>query len=243
MKIHRWIWILIAIAVSTTVYFTIRYGLRPKPIPVMNPTSFERLEQIGIVTYKRLRQNIRSERVVLLGLSSDVPGNSEVWLGLLRAAAADKEKVVVFPSRADFQIGMENTFEWVPYSEEADNSGQLLELAHERMKGGHLVVILGSSNEVSHLVAGSLSQKLDRLVGHPVLSISTLPLSLDESEIRLAETECLEPSSEGNPLRRLHCAAIRSGRKFLKKKLDPEKVWAVLERHGLKEYLLFIHQP
>lgn len=240
---QRWIWILVAISVSTAVYFTIRYGLRPKPIPVLNPTSFERPDQIGIVVYKRLRQNIRGERIVLLGINKELSQNLEVWLGLLRAASADKEHVVVFSALPELPIPSGENVEVVPYSEEATRSGALLDQAHERMKGGQLVVLLAPSDQVSHLVPNSLSQQTDRRVGHPVLSISSLPFVVVEPANVEFESECLEPGKELDPSLRLSCAARRVSRKFYKKKLAPEKIWAVMERHGLKEYLLFIHHP
>lgn len=240
---QRSIWIIIAILVSTGVYFTIRYGLRPKPIPVMNPTSFERLEQIGIVTYRRLRQNIRSERVVVLGSSAEVPKSSEVWLGLIEAAAAEKERVVVFPASGQIQVPSVPNVEVVKYSEEAHRSGDLVELAHNRMKSGQLVVIIGPTEEVSHLVKSSVTQQIEKAVGHPVLSISSLKFAVSEQASSELEPQCLEPGTEKDVVRRLSCAASRVSRKYMKKKLDAEKIWAVMERHGLKEYLVFIHQP
>lgn len=240
---QRWIWIIVAILVSTGVYFTIRYGLRPKPIPVMNPTSFERLDQIGIVTYKRLRQNIRSERVVVLGLSAEVAKSSEVWMGLLEAAAAEKERVVVFPVSGQIQVPAVPNVEVIRYSEEAHKSGDLVQLAHNRMKGGQLVVVIGPTEEVSHLVKNSVTQQLERVVGHPVLSISTLRFAVSEEASTELEPHCLEPTAEKDVVRRLSCAASRVSRKYMKKKLAPDKIWAVTERHGLKEYLVFIHQP
>lgn len=240
---HRWIWILVAISVSTTVYFTIRYGLRPKPIPVMNPTSFERREQIGIVVYKRLRQNIRSERLVLLGGAPDVIGNAEIWSGLLQAAAADKERIVVFSPDRDLPLAPSEQVEIVPYSEEAFQNGTLVELAHERLASGRLVILIATTSQVSHLVSRSLSQQLDRKMGHPVLSVSSLKFVLDEEGINEMEPECLEPSADKDAMRRLSCAASRVSRKYSKKRLAREKIWAVMERHGLKEYLIFIHQP
>jgi hypothetical protein len=240
---HRWIWTLIAISLSTTVYFTIRYGLRPKPIPVMSPTSFERREQIGIVVYKRLRQNIRNERLVLLGGGPDVEGHAEVWSGLLQAAAADQEKIVVFTRDHDSLVAWSERVEIVPYAEAELENGSLVEQVRERLANGRLVILIASTSQVSHLVDHSLSQRLDRGMGHPVLSVSSLKFAVNNEAITEMEPECLEPIAGKDTLRRLSCAAARVSRRYSKKKLAPEKIWAVMERHGLKEYLIFIHQP
>src|SRR3954470_22627530 len=95
----RWIFFLVSMIVSTGVYFTIRYGLRPKPIPVMNATSFNQPGEIGAVIYRRLRQEIRAERVLLLGSTPELSDYDEVWTGLLKTAAADNVNVPVFFQR------------------------------------------------------------------------------------------------------------------------------------------------
>src|SRR5579872_4491460 len=94
----RWIWFAVSIFISTSVYFTIRYGLRPKPIPVMNASEFERPEQIGAVIYKRLYEEVGSERVLLLGSDKAiVQPSASMWTGfLLTARAAHTAVSVIF---------------------------------------------------------------------------------------------------------------------------------------------------
>lgn len=221
-KLKRWPWVILVVIISSGVYFTIRYGLRPKPIPVINPTEFSSNREIGIVVYKRLRQEIRAERVILLG--SRTQGDSEIWQGLLDAAVADHERVVRF---AEGDV-TDQTF--------AKSVG-------DQVKAGQLAVVMGPTEKVSHLVDGSMSKLLDRAVEHPVLAISTMDLAVNPEEYDQVQTECLSDQSDRSSMQRLHCAAQRVARKFLKRRLAPEKVWAVMERHGLKEYLLFVHHP
>src|SRR4051812_29027396 len=80
----RWFWIAASVLISTLIYFTIRYGLSPKPIPVMNLTQFQNEEQIGADLYRRLRQNIRQERLLVLGSSADIPQIQSLWTGFLK---------------------------------------------------------------------------------------------------------------------------------------------------------------
>lgn len=240
---QRWIWIVVALGVSTSVYFTIRYGLRPKAIPVLNPTSFEKWEEIGVVMYKRLRQNIRTERVVLLGSSEDVKESDQIWLGLLRAAHADREKLVVFYRQGTALLNADQLADSATFDEPALLDGKLVEDVRKRLKAGQLVVVRGLTREVTHLVDGSLSRQLDKAVRHPVLSISTMPLAINKTEQDNLQPQCLDASEDPTGLRRLGCAAQKVARKFAKKKLSPEKIWAVAERHGLKEYLVFVYEP
>lgn len=221
----RWIWITIAFCVSTSVYFTIRYGLRPKPVPVMNPTQFEGPEQIGVVVYKRLRQNVRADMLVLLGASNGAQDeDAKVWDGFEKAAAADGENV--FPMKTSDYPDKESLFK----------------TADEALKARKLVIIRGLTPEVSHFAENSLSRQLDSQRKHPVLSISIQRLAINKADADDLQTQCLDTESESGH-RKLDCAAQKVARKYLKRKLEADKLWAVVERHGLKEYLVFIHRP
>ena len=220
----RWIWIIVAFCVSTGVYFTIRYGLRPKPIPVMNPTQFETAEQIGSVVYKRLRQNIRADRVVVLGSSPGTLEDEQIWDGLAKAAMADHEAVDVLAVR------------------DITDREAFFNRIQESVRARKLVLVTGVTTEVSHLVADSWTKILERQRKHPVLSIAIQRLAVTTPEYDEVQTQCLDATDDSG-VNKLECAAQRVARKYLKRKLAPDQLWAVMERHGLKEYLLFIHRP
>lgn len=221
----RWIWIVIALCVSSSVYFVIRYGLRPKPIPVMNPTEFQASDQIGIVAYKRLRQNLRAERLVVFGLDANSPREIEFLNGFIRAAENDGQKTVSFQGES------------LQTPDALQNVGKTLR------EGRTLSVVAAPTSEVSHLVKGSMSGRLEKIVGHPVLSISLLPLAIDKEAYDEVQTHCLDATESQSVAQRLDCAKQRVARKYLKRHLAPEKIWAVMERHGLKEYLVFVYHP
>lgn len=239
----RWLWIFLAVAISTGVYFTIRYGLRPKPIPVMNPTEFAQLKQIGVVLYKRLHQNIRTERIVVLGSSEEVKNYSEVWAGLVEAAMADKERLVIFVREGLAPMPSALGVEFVPFTESQVQSGELFNEVSRRLERKQLVVVHARTPEATHLVKNSLSFRLDKMIHHPVLAISTLGFAIDEADVTTLQPLCLDATPDADEFKKLKCAAYKVARKFLKKRLDTGKIWAVAERHGLKEFLVFIHQP
>lgn len=241
----RWLWIVLAVSVSTTVYFTIRYGLRPKPIPVMNPTKFESLDQIGVVIYKRLHQNIRAERLVVLGSSPNLKDYDHVWAGLLQMALTNKkQKVAVFNHEslsADWV--KKNGLTATSFSSADLDSDSLIKKLKDMVSKGQLIFVHLPTIESSHLVNHSLSKRLDPVLRQPVLALSTLRFAINQDELDEIQSQCLDTSEDPRGLRRLECAANKVARKFVKKRLSTENIWSVVERHGLKEYLVFIHQP
>jgi hypothetical protein len=240
MQLKRWFWLVASLLISTGVYFTIRYGLRPKAIPVMNATEFSEAPQIGAVIYKRLRQEVRTEHVILLGSTPELEGYVDVWSGLLKTAAADQVQVTTLFQREGLKAPELNGLETISFNEEMIRSGDLLKLVKERVHAGKLVVIHASAIEISHLFPDSLSHRLDKELEYPVLAISTLALSLKPEEIATLQARCLDASNEASL--RLECAEAHVSKTLLKKKPTDGKLWAVMERHGLKEYLVFVHR-
>lgn len=243
MKRWRFLWFLLSIAISSGVYLTLRYGLRPKPVPVTNATQFEDLQQIGAVLYKRLRQNIRPERLIVLGSSGEVAGDPEIWQGFLKAAGADKVNVrVLFQLEGATPVLPLEGVETVAFGESQIASGEFSESVRARLRAGQLVIVHGPTRRVTHLVKDSLSRTLDTILRHPVLSISSLPATL-EPEHAMARQEACEAMREKDEREsRVDCAIARVSRTMSKKRLAADKIWSVFERHGLQEYLVFVYK-
>ncbi len=240
----RGFWIILAVAISSIVYVTIRYGLRPKPVPVMNATAFENSQDIGAVIYKRLRQTIRPERVLVLGSSPTLTGAEDVWSGLLNSASADKLRLVALFQLESLPVPELNLsgMELVQFTEAQVESGELMDLVKAKMGPGQLVVVHGQSLQMTHLLESSFSRKLDKHVGHPVLSISSFPVTLSADDAGEMQENCSALRSAGSDQARIECAAARVSRAMIRKRRDPEKMWSVVERHGLQEYVVFIYK-
>ena len=76
------------------------------------------------------------------------------------------------------------------------------------------------------------------------MAISTLAIKpVVEAHDRL-QSPCLDPVSQQDGNVRLTCTSLRVMKTLLKKKPEPDKgpIWAVMERHGLKEFLLFVQR-
>lgn len=205
----------------------------------MSPTEFSELEQIGAVVYKRLRQNVRAERLVLLGSNQDLQNDFLIWSGFLKTAAADGEKIYYLSPKGMPPVPAHPAWESADY----DPAGDLPARVKEKLASKRLVVVHAPTREVSHFVKTSLSRQLDPVAHHPVLSISSLRFALSREEQDSLQTQCLDASTENEGENRLSCASQKVSRKYQRKNLDAAKIWAVIERHGLKEYLVFVHAP
>ena len=237
----RWLWFLAALLISTGVYFTIRYGLRPKPIPVLNPTHFENAEQIGAVVYRGLRREILVERLILLGSMAEGVEYQAIWTGFLKAALADGNHVESFFQRSGLQAP-QNLMNWmvIPYAESMIHNPELISQVSQTTAPGHLVIVHGLTQEVTHLMPSSLSRALDTAAQHPVLSLSLVSLSAKPDALEQLQDQCAQEKAQSDDHARISCPQARVTKTLIKKKAAPGTLWAVMERHGLKEYLIFV---
>lgn len=240
----KWIWVLFALSVSSGIYFSIRYGLQPKPIPQLNPTVFENPEEIGVVTYRALRASLRQERVLVLGSAPALQDYQAIWNGFVKAALADGIKIDHVFEREDLQLPSALSASHVRIVKageiQAPAFANDIRADYER---GDLEVIHILNSESTHLMPDTVTRKLQQLPDLPVVSISMLPMAVREEDLERLEPHCMDPRTDNNPSDRLGCAAARISRHYLRKHLPQDKWVAAIERHGLKEYLLFVSAP
>lgn len=237
----KWLWVLIAVVLSSGIYFSIRYGLRPKPIPLMKPTHFSSLEEVGVVTFRRMFQPIRSEKVMVLGYEPSRQDSILVWQGLVKAARESGLNI-----QKVYYMGEEELPSYFKrFKVEPLNLGQIeslqKELIRSRRRNGIFVFIV-PRDEATHLMKNSFTKRLEASSLGPVLSISQLPLVLDPEKQEELSGACTELGKTSDQ-KRLQCITFKYAKSQWRRKIDPELIQGAIERYGLKEYLLFIHTP
>lgn len=237
----KWFWVLLAIVISSGIYLSIRYGLRPKPIPLMKPNHFSSLEELGVVSSRRLFQQIRSEKVLVLGHDPRLSDSLMVWQGLLKGAIDSKVKI-----RKIYYLGIEELPSYFrAFRTEAVDLSRLAEIQKELIQSRRrhgLVVFLMPTDQTSHLRKDSVTKKLEASVLGPIFSLSQRRLILDPRELEEASSACTELDSDDFESR-LKCIEFKYAKSQSRKKLDEDKLLGAIERYGLKEYLLLIHFP
>lgn len=238
----KWFWILVSVILSSGIYFSIRYGLRPKPIPLMKPTSFVSLEEMGVVTFRRLYQPLRSERLVVLGYDPANPDSILVWRGLFKAAKESGVRVQkIFHLENTELPEYFNQFQLTSFDMNSDLSEIKKELVQARKRNGTIFFIVPSLL-ATHLNRQSITKKLEASRLGPVFSLSQFPLELSDETIEKLSDSCIELNPE-DEINRIHCITFKYVKSLSRRKLDLTKMMGAIERYGLKEYLSFVYLP
>ncbi|MBX7231205.1 MAG: hypothetical protein K1X29_03870 [Bdellovibrionales bacterium] len=236
------LWIPIVALFSFSIIFAIKWGLKPKPIPQINPTSFEELEQIGAVTYRRLSSALRQEKMLIMGSAPWIQNYEKVWNGFIAAAREDHWKIdIVFEETEARAIKSFSGLERESISMNPLNFFQMNSSLKKHLSFGHLVLVHTWFNYSAHKNPLSLTLELEKQLKRPWPAITMLGFAISEAELLHLQPPCrneINPPVEDYSA----CAAMRFSRRQLRRRLDPNKNWAALEQHGLKDYFLYIHQ-
>ena len=151
-------------------------GLEPKPVRKINPTEFERLDQVGVVTYRRLWGELHQTSVIILGSDETVDGYKDIWSGFLKAARNEGFKADIFIQ--DTQVNQPQLK--IPV-QKLDLNLQAEAAAHRAaglIQQGLKVVIHGFSRTTTHGVENNFKAQLEAQLGYPVTTISMAPFIL-----------------------------------------------------------------
>ena len=236
-------WIPLCLVVSFALYFSLKWGLKPKPIPQINPTQFDIREQIGAVVYRRLRPALRQEKMVVLGSAPWVQDYQQIWNGFIGAAREDNWKIDLLYEDPNLRpikefSGLERkSLNWPEPGQE------LAAELKQHLQFGHLVIIHTTFNHSAHRTESSLSKELEVALKRPWTAISMLGFAVNDEELAQLQPKCENEIAPASRNDYVACAATRISRNFFRKHLAPDQLWAAMNRHGLKDYFLYVHEP
>lgn len=229
--------IVLAFALACGIFYTISLLLKPKPIAKMNPTSFDRPEEIGAVIYRRLRQDVRKSPLVVFGSSPWVRDYEKIWSGFLLTAYSDQKrpKRLYQEPALRMPIAIKDMevieLDWSEKIEENSNPREV-----------HVVHTVHSQSSMA-FDESFVKKRMGLDPKSQILTITMVPFAVNDDQLEKIQPSCPLDQVGVSGVDHLGCLIKRVSRKFFRKDLSPDKLWAVLEQHGSREYYLFVHQP
>lgn len=231
--------LIVALLLAVGIFYSINLLVRPKPIAKLKPTSFEKMEQIGAVAYLSLKRELRNNKLVILGSSPWVQDYEQIWSGLMLRAYGDKnfpKLLMQDPVLKSPILIKEMEVREISETINADEVSQ-------SSKSGELHFLHTVFSQSTSVFEESFFNRIEAATTKNILSISLVPLAVTEKELGQINPSCPIDEIAETDLEQLGCIVKRTSKRFFRKKLDPNKVWALMEQHGSNEYLLFVHQP
>ncbi|MCM2282286.1 MAG: hypothetical protein NDI61_10625 [Bdellovibrionaceae bacterium] len=225
------------------IALVLRFGVGPRPIGMIKPSFFDHPQEIGAVTYRRLYDPLGRQNLVAVGVSPDIPEHRAVVEGFLLTAAAEKRPIeVVFQEEQLPPIAVPPGTQVVTFRFN-DREDVIAERIREFTSAGKRVLLYSANILTSHLVKGNTIHRFEQAWGQPVYSISMVGISVRRDHQVKLDPPCVGSERDGQGTASLGCAAMAKGRTLFRKKLDNSRLIALMDQHGVADFVLFVSIP
>lgn len=226
------------VVISLGMILTVKYGLTPRPIRQINPTEFENAESIGAVVFRRLLAQWDKHPVVVIGSSPFLKNYDLSWNGFIKTAQAESKGFAklyedqtlrpLVPS-ARLVVQKISNLNEIPFDE-----------IRQHVMAGERVLLHTVATLATHSQENSLSVRLQKEIGRPVLAISQQSFAVDRDGLKYLQPIC---NTNDQQQVNLGCEGVRYSKTYFRKKLPRENFVAGLEQHGIADFVLFIFEP
>jgi hypothetical protein len=237
------------ILILAGTFAVLRYGVQPRSLEIITPSSFARPAEIGAVMFRRLYEPLISTQLVVIGIPPVPESHKDFINGFLDAAKAEKHPYdIVFkePQWNDPQLIGDAKI--VGFDFNLEDVDALVKQVRDAMAGGKRVLIYTVSIYSTHLIPGNAMQRFETAWGSPIGSITTGPLATRYEEEGLIDPVCVGAMRDREGLYPFGCAMLRESRNAfatIRKKHFKHDVnyLAISSQQGSTDYLVQFNGP
>lgn len=204
---------IICVLILVPVGFVLKTGIHPKPIPIIDASRIETLEQAGVLAFRGLEPELADRALVVFGARQEIPQISQVRDGFLKASRA---------------AGME----MAALSSEDGKSAKAVQ--EQFLKGKRVFLTLPDETLFGGGRKGGLNN-LEASIPTTAMVVAIVPMN-----VPLGRCPRENVHFEFNDESFLPCAAAYMSNKTVHKKAMQSKNAVALERFGQNTYLIFL---
>ncbi|MCB0407865.1 MAG: hypothetical protein KDD34_06650 [Bdellovibrionales bacterium] len=229
----KWVFTAATAVIVLTLFFAFKFGMKPRPQPLINPTEVKNLKEAGVLVYRRLRQDVRSVPTLAAGSLPMIPDYQNFWQGFILGAQNDGakfHKILTIPGMSLFQeasiiptevTSLEAFQNWVPQTNEK-------------------TFLYLPTTEVTHINKNGLIKSFESRKQR-TYAITLHKFFASKKQLSQQSLSC-EDINSASMLQQLDCLAEQVTRSQFRKKLDTNKNYIALYRYGIADYVAFWYQ-
>lgn len=239
MKYLYWVGAVAVIALG--VFFSMNFQIQERSIPKIKFSQVDIPEKLGKGVYERLRMEIKSSPVVLLGVTPNQIEDLELWRGFMEANQEQGSKydvIVVDPQlpfvelfasnmRLDIQTEMDRFVEGIKNAQA------------QGLRVAAIVPYIYSSQLVKKGPANRLKEEHNIEVTS--FSVMKFPATREQEEGFLPLCE-LDAGRDLAGTGHLGCMVREIARKTYRKKFEENKYSGMMEQSGSKDYIILLNR-
>ena len=247
----KWYFSFLAIVIICLVTLIIKFGLNPRPKPIIKPSNFFEFEVIGQTIYRQLHKDIHLFNLVAFGINQNV--NLDVVTGLLDTSKKYghpfQTVLILNHLKSEWQKKIKNTslpdYLRIEYLNDK-NYQSVLEFLKKQQTSLQKTLIIANPEDVFHLEGQSLVQFLESDLSLSILSFIHVGCALELKKIKEFQALCRRQTQKTSSFSHLSCLAYQKSawlKKLKTEKIDKNKNIVFLEQYGLLDYIYFTYLP
>ncbi len=237
-------WVLVLLVAISGLGIMIYYGVQPKPIPKIKLSQFESPRVLANSILLRLREEVRNNSVVFLGVEPEHPEQMQVWREFLsqNQEAGSTYQIVVVDENL-------NAAKLFPEATVLNTKLQLQTLADGIQKAtsmGQRVAVITASLYTSQIIFGNLVHAYKEILKKKEQTANEfMPLSFSIVDFpRAREQEksmlhaCIVDGVDQTGMGPFGCVIVQMSRANYRKRYNPGSGVGLVNQVGLKDYLV-----
>ena len=210
------------LALIVPLFLIVKFGVNPRPKPVIKPSNFESFESIGKVLFSQLARDIENHPIVAIGISDldDLKIVDGFVVQSIKSKKSFDEVIVLINQKVLFDVPTEH----MPY----EDREKVVSYLNEKLNYGQKIIVIAQNWDTPHFQKNSFVDNLE--IKDEILSITATRGSMDLEELK---QDC---SGVGYDNIKISCIAYMQSTK-IPKKADREKNMVSAERYGLRDYV------
>ena len=219
--------ILSLLGIAVPLFFIIKFGVNPRPKPIIKPSNFDSFEKIGSVLFNQLARDIENHPIVAIGVSD--PDDLKIVDGFIvqsiKAQKSFDEVIVLINQKVLFDVPTEH----MPY----ENKEKVVSYLNEKLSYGQKIVVIARNWDTPHFQQNSFVENLE--IKDSILSITATRGSINLNELK---QDCSGVGYSPDNIK-ISCIAYMQSTK-LPKIADRNRNMISAERYGLRDYVFTV---
>lgn len=215
---------LFAVVVFGALAAFIVMGLKGKSLPKIKYSHFESPEKAGQAIRHILRQDLKYNSVIMLGVLPDNENHKKVWRAFIEVQDIAEFSYQVLDLSSEIDL---NVVEQTMLSALASNTR---------------LAIIYPSYHVSHAVSDNFINQFEKRNQKKVMSISLVPFPISREDEADYIFPCnTNPELDKNGLGMFGCLIMNKARTIYRKKYEASKITGLMDQFGDRDYLMLIN--
>lgn len=223
--------------VGTGIFFTIKFGLKPRPLAIIDLSSFGAPTQFAEAIEFRLREEIKKMPVLIFGYQPERPNQLEIIKEFIRTNTEPGMKYDTVVADENLTLPPE-----VTVAEKIDSVNRVEVLASglkAALEQNRRILILLPTVYSTQMLGGNVADILRKQYQVPFTSFSIVELPRTREEEKAVSIPCITTDSDTSGPGVLGCAALQTGRMNYRKKREAGKWTGLMDQRGASDFLIF----